>query len=120
MTAKLHVDVVQTSSEGAVTLTKQSAAKAWLGAQADATQDETLNFSSSSDDGTGIYTHTLTNAMANDIEEGGLAMTAGGGARFARYGSTNTTTSVLEFRVHNSSGAYNDSRHNAIVHGDLA
>jgi len=99
---------------------EQGLAKGWLGADSAAGQQDTLNFSSSSDDGTGTYTHTLTNAMSVQMDSSGLSLTVGGGTRFARYGSTNTTTTNLEIRVHTSSGSNTDSLHNAIIHGDLA
>ena len=62
MTAKLHVDVVQTSSEGAVTLTKQEAAKAWFHYNQTASSvavRDSFNTSSITDNSTGIYTNTF-------------------------------------------------------------
>jgi len=66
-TATLHVDIVETSSEGAVTLTKQSAAKAHInfnGTGTPATRDS-LNFSTITDSGTGIYEIAYTSNMGN-------------------------------------------------------
>ena len=122
MAGKIVADTLEHSTAGSIATSYvvDGSAKAWLGADGNATHLDTLNFSSSSDDGTGIYTHTLTSSMASDIERGGLSLQAGGGTRFARYGTTNTTESVLEVRIHNTSGAYTDSTHNVIVLGDLA
>ena len=122
MAGKIVADTLEHSTAGSIATSYvvDGSAKAWLGAENNATHRDTLNFSSSSDDGTGIYTHTLTSSMAGHMERGGLSLQAGGGTRFARYGSTNTTESVREVRVHNTSGSYVDSEHNEIVIGDLA
>jgi len=66
MTAKIHVDVVQTSSEGAVTLTKQQTAKAFLSLkQDDQTTHKSFNISGTTDDSAGTNTYTFTNNMAD-------------------------------------------------------
>ena len=94
--------------------------KAWVGAETDASQQQSLNFSSSSDNGTGSYTHTLTNAASQDLEDSGLQVSAGGGTRFARYAAGTTTTSVVDFRIHDTSGNATDGQHNINFAGDLA
>ena len=121
LTGKTTANDITVTVGASVTMSmEQGLAKGWLGANNAAVQQDTLNFSSSSDDGTGIYTHTLTNAMSVDMENSGLSVTAGGGTRFARYGGTNTTTTDVEIRIHITSGADTYSDHNAIIHGDLA
>jgi len=63
----LHANTVETSSGGPVTLTKQSAAKAFVnfnGFDTVAIQ-ESLNMSSITDNATGDYTPTLAAAMNN-------------------------------------------------------
>ena len=122
MAGKIVADTLEHSTAGSIATNYvvDGSVKGWLGADNAAVQQRTLNFSSSSDDGTGIYTHTLTSAMLYDMEDTGLSVSAGGGTRFARYGSGNTTTTDVEIRIHNTSGAYVDSDHSAIVLGDLA
>ena len=67
MTAKIHVDVVQTSSEGAVTLTKQQTAKAFFSLkQDDQTTHKSFNISGITDDSAGTNTYTFTNNMGDD------------------------------------------------------
>jgi hypothetical protein len=94
--------------------------KAWVGADTAAVQQQSLNFSSSSDNGTGSYTHTLTNAASQDLKDSGLQVSAGGGTRFARYASGATTTTVVDFRIHNTSGGAVDGDHNINFAGGLA
>ena len=60
----LKADTIQNTSGGAATLTKQSAAKAWLDYnQVANTTDGSFNVSSVSDDATGRFTYTMVNAM---------------------------------------------------------
>jgi hypothetical protein len=65
----LKTDVVETSSGGATTLTKQSAAKAWINFSGTGTVStrDSFNFSSLVDNGTGNYsTNYASNMSAND------------------------------------------------------
>ena len=65
----LHTNTVETSSGGAVTLTKQSAAKAlaqYLG-QTNILQSGSLNHSSVTDNGTGDFAHNFTNNFGSTI-----------------------------------------------------
>ena len=60
----LKADTIQNTSGGAVTLTKQSAAKAWF--KFDQTVPSNLssfNISSASDDATGVYTQNWVNSF---------------------------------------------------------
>ena len=62
----LHTNTVETSSGGAVTLTKQSAAKVFLNFDQDAPAvDGSLNITSVTDTGTGIFDPQFTNNFAN-------------------------------------------------------
>ena len=94
--------------------------KAWVGADTAAAQQQSLNFSSSTDNGTGDYTHTVTNAASYEMEDGGLQVSCGGGTRFARYGSGNVTTTNVNLLIHNTSGSAIDGDHNINFAGDLA
>ena len=63
----LKADTIQSTGGGAATLTKQSAAKAWInfnGTGTIATRDS-FNLSSLSDIGTGEYSVTITSAMSD-------------------------------------------------------
>ena len=60
----LHTNTIETSSGGPVTLTKQSAAKAWsYGNQT--TIDDGFNISTATDNGVGLYIYNLTSPMSN-------------------------------------------------------
>ena len=122
MTAKLHVDVVQTSSEGPVTLTKQSAAKCWVGVVSTngVGMDNSLNVSTQTDQGTGDFDYTLTNNAASQMDEYAFAGMGGGGDRVVRCGSSDTTSSVFDAKLHNQAGTLTDFQHGWMWIGDLA
>lgn len=119
----IHCNTVQTSSGGAVTLTKQQAAKAWVnytGITTTAARDS-FNISSLTDAGTGqTYPISFTNNMGNDDYAGSYfqnsaALTAytnfsnsygGGFGTFATgsfgnysFGSSNDTDSANNYTV---------------------
>ena len=65
MASEMYVDTIAASDGSSpVTLTKQSAAKAWLHINVDTTEDS-FNIASVSDNGTGDHSPSLTNAMSN-------------------------------------------------------
>lgn len=66
-TATLHVDIIETSDEKPVTLTKQSACKAWLGMDQIGTQaiHGSFNIASTTDSATGTTIFTFTNNFSN-------------------------------------------------------
>ena len=119
----LHANTVETSSGGAVTLTKQSAAKAYCGAAAadGSGISDSLNVSSQADNGTGDYDYTITNAFAAQMDNGGMTGMAGQASRVLRVGSSDTTTTVFDSKTHSSNdAALIDTSHYWAVHGDLA
>ena len=60
----LKADTIQSTSGGAATLTKQSAAKAWLNFAGNGTSiNDSLNISSLADNATGKFTVTMSSAM---------------------------------------------------------
>jgi len=63
----LHANTVETSSGGPVTLTKQSACKAWLGMDQIGTQaiHGSFNIASTTDTATGTTVFTFTNNFSN-------------------------------------------------------
>jgi len=122
MAGKIVADTLEHSTAGSIATNYvvNGSLKAWVGAETDASQQQSLNFSSSSDNGTGSYTHTLTNAASQELEDSGLQVSAGGGTRFARYAGSATTASVVDLRIHNTSGGAVDGTHNINFAGDLA
>ena len=62
----LHTNTVETSSGGPVTLTKQDAFRFWINYNGDNnTVRDSLNNSSVTDDGTGLYDFVYTNNFAD-------------------------------------------------------
>ena len=118
------------SEGGAVTTSvQQGLAKVWINFDGTGTiaARDSLNISSQSDDGTGLYTMTYTNAFNNDDYVGsGLSRTpsvaSGGTAQFPSSSDSNqTTTSAQHYTVDAIGGSATDFSHNhIIIHGDLA
>lgn len=125
MTAKLHVDVVQTSSEGAVTLTKQHAAKQWLNATIDSnthTIQDSFNTSSLTDDGAGRTDSVFTNNMNNVRYAIASSCSLNGSNLFSHLGN-NSLQATNHYRINtcNDGGTIVDYDNlNNTVHGDLA
>jgi len=122
MTSQLNVDTIaDKAGSGPVALTKQIAAKAFANAGSDSSVRNSLNISTNTDSGTGLYTYGLSNAFTADIDQHcAMAGMCTGGARFPRIGTTNTTASVVEIHVENTSGSNADSSHAFQLTGDLA
>lgn len=67
-TATLHVDIVETSDEKPVTLTKQQTAKAFFSLkQDDQTTHKSFNISGITDYAAGTNSYTFTNNMVDDV-----------------------------------------------------
>ena len=123
MTSQLNITTIQNLTGGPVTLTKQSAAKAYCGAAAadGSGISDSLNVSSQADNGTGDYDYTVTNAFAAQMDNGGMTGMAGQASRIIRVGSNDTTTTVFDSKTHTTStDALVDTSHYWAVHGDLA
>lgn len=104
---------------GPVTLTKQSAAKAWaVYAESVNTVSASFNITSVSDDGVGAATFTLTSSMSSaDYTCNGAWRSRG----FVRIGSTTRTSSAVDVLTENSGGSPSEAIYKAMdVHGDLA
>ena len=122
-------DITVTSEGGAATQSlQQGLAKCFInfnGTGTIATRDS-FNVASHSDEGTGKYTITFTNAFNNDDYVGsGLSRTpgvlSGGTAQFPSTADSNQTTSSVEHYTINTGGSQADFSHNhVIIHGDLA
>lgn len=116
----LKVDEIQNTSGGAVTLTKQSAAKAFHGygdqaAGALNASSETLNIASYSDTGTGRSRLNLTNAMAVST-----TYSIVGSSHAYDYSHYAVSSTQYESGNVNSGGSYADGVTHAVAHGDLA
>ena len=63
----IKVDTIQSRGGGAVTLTSQHAVKTWVNLNGTSTiaMRDSFNMASVTDNGTGDYTYTMTNAMSN-------------------------------------------------------
>jgi len=122
MTSVLNVDTIaDKAGTGPVALTKQEAAKMHFGISgSDAAIKQSLNVSSTTDDGTGDYDITVTNAFANQMDDSGLALVVGSGTAFGRYSGGDTTTTVFSIRAHDSGGTKVDKECNGAAFGDLA
>ena len=123
----IKVDTVQSSGGGAVTLTKQQAAKAWInfdGTASGAAARGSFNLASMTDSGTGLYVCNLTNTFANtnDCAATSSASAATTGSDNRNISTTITSASAIDSRVSNAaSGAVLDTAINYVsAFGDLA
>jgi len=104
----IKVDTVQSTGGGAVTLTNQEAIiSRWQYDQTNNELDGSFNVSSISDDSTGIYTPTLTNAQSSITDRSVLLTTnhenadTNGGATCLRHDKSGSyTTSAMSVEVH--------------------
>ena len=104
----IKVDTVQSTGGGAVTLTNQEAIiSRWQYDQTNNEVDGSFNVSSISDDSTGIYTPTLTNAQSSITDRSVLLTTnhenadTNGGVTCLRHDKSGSyTTSAMSVEVH--------------------
>ena len=124
----LKADTIQSTSGGAATLTKQSAAKAFYTGDMNTSNtivNDSLNAASVTDGGTGKFTFAITSAMSSINH----TITSNGGTNFGDQLGVNTdqagfnrTTTQVRFSVTRSTS---DSMHDpstldAAYFGDLA
>ena len=104
-------NAIYTSDGGAVTQNLvQGSLKAWHRADGDASTvafNDSYNFASITDNGTGNYTSTFTNAMNNDDFSVGLTSAMGGGNGGFNGTSTINTTSVRT-NSYTNTGSFRD------------
>jgi hypothetical protein len=115
----LKADTIQSTSGGAATLTKQSAAKHWIHFNLSSPSIYgSFNTTSITDDGTGEATVTLTNAMSG---ADGWAIVGSTDGNQVKIRSTVGTASTYDHDTQNSAGGLEDRDDNsAIATGDLA
>ena len=123
----IKVDTVQSRGGGAVTLTNQHAAKAWInfdGTASGAAARGSFNLASMTDTSTGVYVCNLTNAFANtnDCAATSSASASTSGSDNRNISTTITSASAIDSRVSNAaSGAVLDTSINYVsAFGDLA
>ena len=102
-----------------VTLTKQSAAKAWANYAHSTGVNESFNLSTFTDNGTGDYSLSLTSSFSNVNYAVGSTSRSGGG-RTNVLDSASTASVVRTNLYVTSSGATTDGDGTFIAHGDLA
>ena len=117
----IKVDTVQSTGGGAVTLTNQAAAKAFINGGEDASIRNSLNISTNTDVSTGTYEYGFANAFTTEVDQHcAIAGMAGGGNRSPRIASLSTTASVMRVIVYNTTPSNADSEHYVQLLGDLA
>ena len=120
--------IVATDGSSPVTLTKQSAAKAWMQYKGTSTNavNDSQNTSSAVDNGTGDYTQNFLNALANGyysstnmIAQANNESAGSGNVDWMIYYSQ--TTTALRVTSGNGSSSSADMYYVALtIHGDLA
>jgi hypothetical protein len=122
MAGKIIADTLEHSTAGSLdtSYVVNGIAKAWLSGTVDANLTDSLNFSSGVDVDAGDFDYSLTNAAAAQMDNSYLGVTAGGAAYYGRIGTGDTTTTLVDVKIHNSSAALSDSVHFVIFVGDLA
>jgi len=120
----IKVDTVQSSGGGAVTLTNQEAAKAWVNFNGTGTiaVRDSFNVSSIDDDGTGLYSYNLSNAMnnANYNCNSNAATTGINTSNRAAASIPENASSVLIGARNLSNSAVDCENMHGNIHGDLA
>jgi len=115
--SELRTDTI-TASDGTspVTLTKQSAAKAWNNTSSDGTViNDSFNIASLTDIGTGQHQHNVTNSFSNATYVPTFSVDNN---QYQQWTSDLTTTS---WRTSNYSGSsFSDMGMRTVAHGDLA
>jgi hypothetical protein len=95
-------------------------AKMWSNVQSDqSTQNDSLNVSSNSDQGTGACRRNLASAFANNpFTHAGLSVEQPNSAGFSKF--TSVSSSAVETSVRNTSNSAHDKENSCIAIGDLA
>jgi hypothetical protein len=121
--SKVVTDTIETSTGGPVSLTKQSAAKAWCtldGTQSTPTFNNSFNGSSVTDGASsGDQAMNLTNAMTDANYPASFLGNAR--SQFGTPAGSHTSSSVCTIRSTNTSDSNTDNSFvQIVIHGDLA
>ena len=114
--------ISDTAGTGPITLTKQSAAKAYIAYNATSGALDSFNISSTTDEnGTNVgqYTHNLTNAMSQNNYYVAVSSTFTASDRFATSSAVLTTSYTTFIWDATTPSRFDGSRSSAIF-GDLA
>jgi len=122
MASILRVNTLTDASSGnstAMSTINQGTAKSWLKMNGSGTiaVEDSFNNASITDNGTGTYARTLTNALANDD------YSTGGSQQLSQsnYAISTFTTTTHAMFVRNDAGTYSDANHVSVQNfGDLA
>ena len=117
----LKADTIQSTSGGAATLTKQSAAKAWAVFNTGATSslDGSFNTSSLVDNGTGDHTISWTNSFSGTRYSGGNVC-SNSNVSWAISGTLMTASDVRGKSYTLANNIYDPDITGIVFHGDLA
>lgn len=108
--------ISDTAGTGPITLTGQSAAKAWLEASSSASLNNSHNISSGTDNGTGNYTYSFVSSFSGNWSPSGIVTQ---NSSYIEYLQTLSAGSG-QLRVSSDSGTPIDSSNAMTIHGDLA
>ena len=113
--------ISDSAGTGPITLTGQSAAKAYVRADGDAAiqESQSLNVSSSTDHGTGDYSHSLT----NDLDARGVQISTArrnSNGQITAMNETRDGAGLMAIRHYNTSDSMSNGRHTIVLFGDLA
>ena len=121
MASKLDVDeIAAKNGTDPVTLTKQSAAKAWGTADTSAALQDSFNVSSGTDHGTGDFSYALTNAYDSTNHAMAASSSHTGAGRILTSNTGRKTASVIAIEIESHSGSSDDKPQEFIGNGDLA
>jgi len=122
MAGKIIADQIEHSTAGSLdtSYVVNGSAKMWSNVQSDqSTQNDSLNVSSVSDEGTGASRRNLTSAFANNpFSHAGLSVVQTNSGGFSRF--TSVSASAVETSVRNSANSAHDKENSCIALGDLA
>lgn len=122
----VHCNTIQTSSGGPVTLTKQSASKAWINIDMiNAVTNDSFNSSSITDVSAGLFRDHLSSSLANaDYAVTTSAMdptkTANGGTNRTADGTPSSASQFVMRASSYSNVAADVPSAAGVAHGDLA
>ena len=124
----LKADTVQSTSGGAVTLTKQQASKAWInqdGTATDAAARDSFNISGVTDTGSGNYTNAFSNNMSSTNWTSQISANNGttdvSGAHDYGFAVVDRAAGSYRIDIENASNSQTDlSLVDTVVNGDLA
>jgi len=122
-------EISDAAGTGPITLTKQSAAKAWLNFDATASNSirSSFNISGITDNGTGNFTPNMVSAMANNRYAASCAISesGAGGIPLVKLGDGYTTTNFILLTANITGAASANTLKDykfvqATLHGDVA